>query len=74
MLKSNPVGQVNIPDPAKGRKLNYDELEDRMKTFKLPPQWEGPLDYQSMAEAGFVYTGQEDLVFCFHGPKTWSHY
>ena len=37
-----------------------------MKTFKLPPQWEGPLDYQSMAEAGFVYTGQEDLVFCFH--------
>ena len=41
------------------------ELEDRMKTFTLPPQWDGPVDYQSMAEAGFVYTGQEDLVYCF---------
>ena len=65
-LSPTTVGHANVPDPAKGRKLNYDELEDRMKTFKLPPQWEGPLDYQSMAEAGFVYTGQEDLVFCFH--------
>ena len=61
----NPVTHVNIADPAKGRKLNYEELEDRMKTFKLPPQWDGPVDYQSMAEAGFVYTGQEDLVYCF---------
>ena len=61
----NTVAQVFIADPAKGRKLNYEELEDRMKTFKLPPQWEGPVDYQSMAEAGFVYTGQEDLVSCF---------
>ena len=33
--------------------------------FNFPPQWEGPVDYQSMAEAGFVYTGQEDLVYCF---------
>ena len=63
--KSNKDAQVHSADPAKGRKLNYEELEDRTKTFKLPPQWEGPLDYQSMAEAGFVYTGQEDLVFCF---------
>ena len=66
MSKRTPGGHVSVPDPAKGRKLNYDELEDRMKTFKLPPEWHGPLDYQSMAEAGFVYTGQEDLVFCFH--------
>ena len=40
-----------------------------MKTFTLPPQWDrewdGPVDYQPMAEAGFVYTGQEDLVYCF---------
>ena len=63
--KSNKPSSVNIPDPAKGRKLNYEDLEDRMKTFKLPPQWDGPVEYQSMAEAGFVYTGQEDLVFCF---------
>ena len=54
-----------VSDPAKGCKLNYEELEDRMKTFKLPPQWDGPVEYQLMAEAGFVYTGQEDLVFCF---------
>ena len=53
-----------VADTAKG-KLNYEKLEDRMKTFKLPPQWEGPVDYQSMAEAGFVYIGQEDLVYCF---------
>ena len=64
-LNPNPVVHVNIADPAKGRKLNYEELEDRKKTFKLPPQWDGPVDYQSMAEAGFVYTGQEDLVYCF---------
>ena len=43
--------------------LNFDVLEDRFVTFI---QWQGPLDYQLMAEAGFVYTGQEDLVFCFH--------
>ena len=60
------LGHVSITNPAKSRKLSYEKLQDRMKTFKLPPQWEGPLDYQSMAEAGFVYTGQEDLVFCFH--------
>ena len=41
---------------------NYKDLVDRLKTFS---QWKGPPDYQSMAEAGFVYTGQEDLVFCF---------
>ena len=71
--------------PAKGCKLNYLNLEDRMKTFTLPPQWDrewdGPLDYQPMAEVGFVYTGQEDLVYCFivalnwtDGPNTRSHY
>ena len=60
-----PITHVNIADPAKGHKLNYEELEDRVKTFTLPPQWDGPVDYQSMAEAGFVYTGQEDLVYCF---------
>ena len=53
------------PDPAKGHKLKLEDLEDRLKTFTLPPQWDGPVDYQSMAEAGFVYTGQEDLVYCF---------
>ena len=40
----NLGGHVSVPDPAKVHKLNYDELEDRMKTFKLTPQWEGPLD------------------------------
>ena len=61
------TGRENLmmdSNSAKGRKLNYEELENRMK-FKLPPQWDGPVDYQSMAEAGFVYTGQEDLVYCF---------
>ena len=54
-----------VADPAKGPKLRYDEIEDRLKSFALPPRWEGPLDCHSMAEAGFVYTGQEDLVYCF---------
>ena len=66
MFKRTPRVNVSDRDPAKGRKLNYDELEDRIKTFKLLPEWHGRPDYQSMAEAGFVYTGQEDLVFCFH--------
>ena len=61
----NTVVHVNIADPAKGRKLNYEELEDRKQTYKLPPQWDRPVGYQPMAEAGFVYTGQEDLVYCF---------
>ena len=61
----NTAAQLHVADPARGRKLNYEELEDRVKTFKLPPQWDGPVDYESMAEAGFVYTGQEDLVYCF---------
>ena len=68
ILQVNPnlFTHMNITDPAKGRKLSYEELKDRMKTFTLPPQWNGPVDYQSMAEAGFVYTGQEDLVYCFN--------
>jgi len=52
-------------DPSKGTKLQYDQLEDRLKKFLLPLSWEGPLDTQLMAEAGFVHTGQEDLVYCF---------
>ena len=63
MLVATSLDSIN--DPAKDRKLNYEKLEDRMKTFNIPPQWDGPVDYQSMAEAGFVYTGQEDLVYCF---------
>ena len=66
LKKPNPVAHVLAADPAKGRKLNYEELEDRMKTYKLSPPWEGPVEYQSMAEAGFVFTGQEDLVYCFN--------
>ena len=46
-----------------GNGKKYEHLENRLKTFS---QWQGLLDYRSMAEAGFVYTGQEDLVFCFH--------
>jgi len=65
MKDPSQITHVSVPDPAKGPKLNYEELMDRLKTFKLPPQWEGPVDHQSMAEAGFVYSGQEDLVYCF---------
>ena len=46
--------------------LEYSVLDDRLNTFILPPPWRGPLGFQSMAEAGFVYTGQEDLVYCFN--------
>jgi len=54
-----------ISDPSSGSVLKYDQLGDRLKTFTLPPPWEGPVDPHSMSEAGFVYTGQEDLVYCF---------
>ena len=55
---------VYVSDPHNGAKLQYDQLY-RAKTYTLPPSWEGPVDIQLMAEAGFVYTGQEDLVYCF---------
>jgi len=58
-------GSVAVADPAKGSTLKFNELEDRIKSFTLPPQWEGPVNAHSMSEAGFVYTGQEDLVYCF---------
>ena len=58
-------GSFAVTDPVKDSKLRYEELEDRLKTFILPPPWEGSLDAHSMSEAGFVYTGQEDLVYCF---------
>ena len=58
LLQVNPnlFTHINIADPAKGCKLNYiyEELEDRMKTFTLPPPWDGPVNYQSMAEGGFM--------------------
>ena len=44
---------------------DYEALDCRLRTFILPPPWKGSLCYQLMAEAGFVYTGQEDLVYCF---------
>ncbi|XP_065906481.1 baculoviral IAP repeat-containing protein 7-B-like isoform X2 [Dysidea avara] len=56
---------AHFSDPSNGTKLKYDQMEDRSKTFTLPPPWEGPVNAHSMSEAGFVYTGQEDLVFCF---------
>lgn len=34
-----------------------------MMTLKLSSQWQGSVEYQSMA--GLVYTGEEDLVFCY---------
>jgi len=58
-------GFFAVSDPGKGPKLNYEELEDRLKSFTYPPPWNGVLDLYSMAEAGFVYTGQEDLVYCY---------
>ena len=45
--------------------MKYDERRSRFNSFTLPPLWEGALDAQLMAEAGFVYTGQKDLVYCF---------
>ncbi|XP_065908304.1 baculoviral IAP repeat-containing protein 7-like isoform X2 [Dysidea avara] len=40
--------------------LQYEQLQNRSRTFE--ENWKGP---HSMAEAGFVYTGQEDHVYCF---------
>ena len=64
-LQVPPKMVAYVSDPPNGPKLQYEQLEDRLKTFILPPPWEGLLDAHSMAEAGFVYTGQEDLVYCF---------
>ena len=42
-------------------KLNYEELKDKPVPFMLPPQWEGPVDYQTMAKDGAIHSGQEDI-------------
>ncbi|XP_065906401.1 baculoviral IAP repeat-containing protein 2-like isoform X2 [Dysidea avara] len=64
-VSHNLMNIKSTTDPGKGSKLKVDESADRLKTFTIPPPWEGPVDIHSMSEAGFVYTGQEDLVFCF---------
>ena len=47
--------------------FQYEQLDNRSRTFdECVQKWEGPVDAHSMSEAGFVYTGQEDLVFCFN--------
>ena len=43
-------------------KLKYEELKrDKPMPFTLPPQWEGPVDYQTMARDGAIHSGQEDI-------------
>ena len=42
----------------------YEQLDSRMRTFTS--KWKGSLDAHSMSEAGFVYSGQEDLAYCFN--------
>ena len=43
-------------------KLNYEELKDKPIPFMLPPQWERPVDYQTMATRdGAIHSGQEDI-------------
>ena len=42
-------------------KLNYEELKDKPMPFMLPPQWEGPVDYQTMAGDGALHSGQEGI-------------
>ena len=46
---------------VEGSKLDF---EGRMNTFKFPRRWEGPVEDRTIAEAGFIYTGQKDLVRC----------
>ena len=42
-------------------KLNYEELKDKPMPFMSPPQWERPVDYQTMAGAEAIHSGQEDI-------------
>ena len=58
---------VTMSEPDKiGPNLQLGQLAERVRTFKYAmPKWEGPVDAHSMAEVGFVYTGQEDIVYCF---------
>ena len=41
--------------------LNYEELKDKPMPFMLPPQWERPVDYQTMTGDGALHSGQEDI-------------
>ena len=42
-------------------KPNYEELKDKPMPFMLPPQWEGPVDYQTIPGAGAIHSGQEEI-------------
>ena len=59
-------GCFSVADPATAPVARYEEAEDRIKSFTYSPSWKGPVDARSMSEAGFVYSGQEDLVYCFN--------
>ena len=39
----------------------YEELKDKLMPFTLPPQWVGPVDYQTMAGDGVALNCQEDI-------------
>ena len=55
-------------------KLNYEELKrDKPTPFMLPPQWERPVDYQTMAGDGTVHSGHEDISTSDSGNECTVH-
>lgn len=55
---------------------DYTDYYVRLQSFNHPHQWAGePNVYiKDLVEAGFVYTGQSDLVFCFRCGLTVSNW
>ncbi|XP_065057529.1 baculoviral IAP repeat-containing protein 3-like [Rhopilema esculentum] len=44
--------------------LDYEKYEDRLRTFTTWPS-DGPMIIKDLVEAGFYYTGRNDVVSCF---------
>lgn len=49
------------------RKPDYTQYYERLQSYNDPHQWAGESNVyiKDLVEAGFVYTGDKDLVFCF---------
>ena len=44
---------------------DYSKFITRLSSYEDPPWPDCGLYTKSLAEAGFVYTGEQDIVFCY---------
>ncbi|KAI0982990.1 hypothetical protein GJ496_008433 [Pomphorhynchus laevis] len=54
--------------------VNMSKTSIRLQTFKQPNKWTGKLKPEDLADAGFFFCGENDVVQCFHCGGTLSHW